>query len=81
MNSSRSRETSITQTLSVDRCDRWEVCQRLLELSVPAWRSTDGQLYAEVRGVTDAVHVYSVVRQIQAQRQEQADWLERCWQS
>ncbi len=69
-----------TQALQVARHDCWSVYNRLLDLSVPVWRSADGQVFAGIRSVADAVQVYSVVRQFQASRQVLAEGLERCWE-
>jgi hypothetical protein len=67
------------ETIHVARQDRWQVYQRLQELSVPCSCFTDKPLQVQVHSATAALQVWSVVRQITSPRQELAFWLRRCW--
>ncbi|GET37282.1 Asr1405/Asl0597 family protein [Microseira wollei] len=67
------------QLVLVQRGDRWQVYQRLQELGIPCWCSSDGYLQAEINTPTAALQLWSVVRQLSAKRREMTFWLHRCW--
>ncbi len=60
--------------------DRWQVYRRLQELSIPCECGTNQPLRYQIKDVTAAIQLWSVVRQLTVPRQELASWLERCWQ-
>lgn len=58
---------------------RWQVRQRLEEISIPAVCPSNGSLEAEVSDCGAAIQVWSVGRQFLAPRRELVFWLESCW--
>ena len=71
----------ISQVEKVSRCDRWTVCQRLQELTIPCWCPEDGSLWVEIENGIHAILLRSVVFRTIAPRQELITWLERCLQT
>lgn len=71
--------TLMIPVLTITRCDRWQVSQRLLDLSIPCQWSTEGFLQVEVNQPLDAILIRSVILQFTASRTELVDWLDRCW--
>jgi hypothetical protein len=69
------------QVVSVSRCDRWSIKQRLQELNIPCACPVDGTLRVEVDHAIALLLVNSVVRRFTLPRQAGADWLERCWEA
>lgn len=69
------------QLVRVQRGDRWQVYQRLQDLGIPCYCSSDGCLQAEINTPTAALQLWSVVRQLTAKRCELTLWLHRCWHS
>lgn len=67
------------KVLSVKRCDRWSIHRRLQELGIASTCPADGTLHVEVHHATDLVLARSTIRQFMTSRQEDMDWLERCW--
>ncbi|HAX80893.1 MAG TPA: hypothetical protein DCY88_34920 [Cyanobacteria bacterium UBA11372] len=69
------------QLVLVQRGDRWQVYQRLQELGIACLCSSDGYLTAAINTPTEALQLWSVVRQLTAKRREMTFWLHRCWHS
>jgi hypothetical protein len=67
------------QILDIARSDRWFIQHRLQELSINCCCPSDGTLWVEVHHSLEAILVRSTVYHLKASRQEQIDWLERCW--
>jgi hypothetical protein len=67
------------QVVSVPRCDRWSIHRRLQELNIPSACPSDGTLRVEVNHATELVLARSAIRQFTTSRQDEVDWLERCW--
>ncbi len=67
------------QVVQIPYWQRWQVWQRLQELSIPAWCLSDGQLHVEIRDGMAAVQLRSVVQQFRAPRPELVAWMEQCW--
>ncbi len=65
--------------LSIDRCDRWQVSQRLQELNIAAQCAPDGHLTVEINHPLDILQLRSVIQQRTASRADLIGWLERCW--
>jgi len=65
---------------TIDRCDRWQVSQRLQELNISCQCASDGQLTIEIQHPIDILQLRSVIQQSTASRTDLLDWLERCWQ-
>ncbi len=65
---------------TIDRCDRWQVSQRLQELNIECQCLPDGQLTIEIQHPVDILQLRSVIQQSTASRPDLLDWLERCWQ-
>jgi hypothetical protein len=63
----------------IDRCDRWQVHQRLQELSIACWCPEDGQLWVAVENCLEAILLRSAIQPFTTSRIELVDWLERCW--
>lgn len=65
---------------SIHRCDRWQACQRLQELQIPAQCTPDGQLKVEIQYPVDIIQLQSVTQQLTAARLQLIVGLEQCWQ-
>jgi hypothetical protein len=61
------------------RCDRWSAYYRLQELDIPCNCAKDGTLCVEINHAKALVLARSAIRQLTSTRQEDIDWLERCW--
>lgn len=68
------------EMIEVNGTDRWQVYQRLQELTIPCWCEPNQPLRVQLHNAGDAVQFWSVSRQLTASRQELAQWLESCWQ-
>ena len=69
------------QIVKVDWADRWQAYQRLQELDIPCWCSTNQPLTVEINNPTAAVQLWSVMRQMTAVRQDLISTLEECWRN
>jgi len=81
MNKSASTPPQWGQVAFTHRSDRWSAYYRLQELNIPCSCPADGTLHVEVNHATALVLARSAVRQLLSSRQEDVDWLERCWQT
>jgi hypothetical protein len=80
MNSySSSCEAGFKQTLSVPRCDRWQIYHRLQELDILCTCLQDGKLQVEIHHPGEISQLWSVLQQFTASRQQLVRWLEQCW--
>ncbi|MEO0968766.1 MAG: Asr1405/Asl0597 family protein [Cyanobacteria bacterium J06639_18] len=70
---------SFKQVVKVNRIDRWQVYRRLQELEIPCQCQTNQELTVEISNIATAVQVWSVVRQLNAERQDLIEILEECW--
>ena len=75
-----SQPLEVSQMIEVNWADRWQVYQRLQELSIPCWCDTNQPLRVQIDDVASAVQLWSVLRQLTTPRQDLVHWLERCWQ-
>jgi len=81
MNRSTSVAPDWGQVVSVPRCDRWSIYQRLQELNIPCACPTDGTLRVDVNHATALVLARSAIRQFMTSRADDIDWLDRCWET
>ncbi|MGK7944880.1 MAG: Asr1405/Asl0597 family protein [Microcystaceae cyanobacterium] len=79
MSNSPLSATASYQILDVSRTERWFIQHRLQELSINCSCPSDGTLWVEVHHGLEALLVRSTFYHLNASRQEQVDWLERCW--
>jgi hypothetical protein len=63
------------------RCDRWTAYYRLQELNIACSCAKDGTLCVELNHAKDLILAHSTIRQFINSRQDNIDWLERCWQT
>jgi hypothetical protein len=68
------------QTITIDRCDRWQAYHRLQELQISCVCLEDGRLQVEITTPNAAIQLWSVMQQLTRSRQQLCNWLERCWQ-
>lgn len=68
------------QEIEISWGDRWQVYRRLQELGIPCECGTNQPLRYQIKDVTAAIQLWSVVSQLTVPRPELACWLERCWQ-
>ena len=66
--------------VEVSNADRWKVYYRLQELHVACQCRSYQPLWVKLHNAKDAIHLWSVVKQNTASRQELIQWLEQCWQ-
>lgn len=69
------------EMVEVNCSDRWQIYQRLQELAIPCWCSTNQPLRVHIVDATAAIQLWSVSRQVTMSRQDLMCWLERCWQN
>ena len=79
MKSSFSQAEENMPVVDVAKQDRWQIRKRLLELSIPAVCSSDGNLYVDVNSYISVLQVRSVLRQFQYKRADLVELLEDCW--
>lgn len=65
--------------LELNAIARWDVCNRLRELSIPCHCANGQPLQVDVSTVNSAIQVWCVVQQLTASRETTVDRLERCW--
>ncbi len=70
---------SFKQVVEVSRTDRWQVYRRLQELEIPCQCQTNQALTVEIGSIAAAIQLWSVVRQLNTERQDLIEVLERCW--
>ena len=68
-----------TTTLHLDRVERWNVFNRLRELSIPCECACGQPLQVTIETATIACQVWSVVQRCTLSRHASIDYLERCW--
>ncbi len=56
--------------VEVSWADRWQVYQRLQELHIPSWCSSNQPLTVEIANTEAAVQLWSVMRQLNSSRQD-----------
>jgi len=64
--------------IEVNWADRWQVYQRLQELHIPCWCSTNQPLTVEIANTASAIQLWSVTRQLNASRQDLIFTLKEC---
>jgi hypothetical protein len=69
----------LQQMITIARCDRWQMYQRLQELDISCACLEDGRFQVDVPSPIAAMQIWSVSLQLTASRQQLIDWLERCW--
>jgi len=74
-----SSKPEVGQRVEISGLERWQVYQRLQELSIPCRCATNQPLIAQVDNVTAAIQLWSVVRRLTLGRRDLAFWLEGCW--
>lgn len=72
-------EAKISQTVAVDRIDRWVVYRRLQQLNISCECFTDKPLQVQLNNTKEAIQLWSVVKQIRSNRCELINWLDSCW--
>lgn len=75
-----SSQIETQQEIEISWGDRWQVYRRLQELGIPCECGTNQPLRYQIKDVTAAIQLWSVVSQLTVPRRELACWLERCWQ-
>ena len=71
---------AVSQAITINQADRWQVYRRLQELEIPCQCRTNQPLSYQIDNVVTAIQVWSVVRQLTLSRRELASWIEDCWQ-
>lgn len=72
---------SLSQTkyvVEVNLADRWQVYKRLKELHIPCWCSANQPLTVEISNTAAAIQLWSVMRQLNASRQDLICTLKEC---
>jgi hypothetical protein len=73
-------QPQVKYIVEINWADRWQVYRRLQELDIPCWCETNQPLTVEISHPTAAIQLWSVVRQLTANRQELVSTLKKCWQ-
>ena len=72
---------SLSQTkhvVEVSWADRWQVYKRLQDLNIPSWCGSNQPLTVEITNTEAAIQLWSVMRQLNASRQDLICTLEEC---
>jgi hypothetical protein len=77
--SSHNSQIGINQIVEVNWSERWQVYQRLNELDIPCCCKANQPLQVKISNTHTAIQVWSVVRQLNASRQDLVNCLENCW--
>lgn len=72
-------ETDATTVLELDSIARWDVYNRLQELSIPCQCACGQPLRIDVKNPAMALQVWSVVRRLTQPRAKKIAALENCW--
>lgn len=70
---------SFKRVVEVSQIDRWQVYRRLQELEIPCHCQTNRSLTVEISSIATAIQLWSVVRQLNTERKDLIEVLERCW--
>ncbi|MEA5508948.1 hypothetical protein VB715_04150 [Crocosphaera sp. UHCC 0190] len=70
-----------SQVVQVEWSDRWIVYHRLQELHIPSYCATHQPLQVQLSSPTEAIQLWSVIKQYSASRRELIEWLHTCWQA
>ncbi len=70
--------SQIKQVVEISWADRWYVYQRLQELHIPSWCSANQPLTVEITNTSSAILFWSVMRRLNASRQDLICTLNRC---
>ncbi|MEO1428920.1 MAG: Asr1405/Asl0597 family protein [Cyanobacteria bacterium J06633_8] len=70
--------SQIKHVVEVNWADRWQVYQRLQELNIPSWCSSNQPLTVEIANTEAAIQLWSVMRQLNASRQDLIHTLKEC---
>jgi hypothetical protein len=70
---------SVAQSVTIARCDRWQLHQRLSELDISCTCTSEGGLQVDINYPIELVQLQSVIQQLTASRINLIVWLERCW--
>lgn len=74
-----SSETEIKYVIEVSWADRWLIYQRLNELDICCYCDTNQPLQVEINDPQILIQVWSVVRKLNASRQDLIFHLNDCW--
>ncbi|MGD1913859.1 MAG: Asr1405/Asl0597 family protein [Rivularia sp. (in: cyanobacteria)] len=72
-------QSQTKHVVEVSWADRWQVYRRLKELQIPCWCSTNEPLTVEIAHTTAAIQLWSVMRQLNASRQDLIITLKECF--
>lgn len=72
-------QSGLSQVVEIERSARWMVYYRLQELQIPCRCSANLPLQVEIASPTDAIQLWSVLRQVSASRSQLVCWLNGCW--
>lgn len=67
------------QIINIPFAERWQIYNRLQELTITCWCSEDGSLRVHINSTLTAILVRSTLMQFFASRADLIDWLEQCW--
>jgi hypothetical protein len=64
--------------VDLDGCDRWLAYQRLQELDIPCVCTSQKPLQVTIENAVSLVQLWSIVRRLEASRQDLSHWLNQC---
>ena len=71
-------QSQTKHVVEVSWSDRWQVYRRLKELHIPCWCSGNQPLTVEITNTATAIQLWSVMRQLNASRQDLICTLKEC---
>lgn len=81
MNSPNLDTSATCEIVEINWADRWPVYKRLQELEISCWCSINQPLQVQINTLTEAIQLFSVVKQFTRSRQESIESLEHCWRA
>lgn len=80
MQQNKATKTAL-KVVDVDWLARWQVFHRLQDLEIECYCQANQPLKANLDSPQNAIQIWSVTKQISAQRPELIAWLDKCWES
>ena len=68
-----------SQIVTVEWDERWQVYHRLKAIEVECSCRINEPLQASPKSPQQAIQLWSIVKQVNSNRQDLVDWLNQCW--
>lgn len=68
-----------SQIVTVEWAERWQVYHRLQAIEIECSCRMNEPLQAAPKSPQQAIQLWSIVKQVNSNRQDLVDWLNQCW--